>query len=303
MSTTNTSPTQSDNTVCSPSLPSTPLLPPAHPIVHGAGKCPVTGASFTPPKPVTVVKPIKPKPSWLLVYLCFVRQTDGRDKAMKLVQYSIKLVLWLALHQPRQTGLRKRFSALASALSTTRKVIRLGHWMESIQELIEWYKERPKASSHIRRWLLDSLPPLVAFFNDIFDDIYCLCRIKCLPKPLEGPAERYANWCWFTSTLIDLYSNAKSQWKIQADIRAQRQLLKSGSIQSDEQEIIKTKLATLQDKAYWLRVTGGKLLCDLGFCSYDIFHWQFSDGWQASTGFLSGALSAHKLWVKTVESC
>ncbi|RKP10917.1 peroxisomal biogenesis factor 11, partial [Thamnocephalis sphaerospora] len=236
---------------------------------------------------------------WAVLYLCFVRQTDGRDKAMKLVQYSLKVLLWLALHRPRDARLRKRLSALVSAFSSTRKMIRLTHWVEPLKNLVEW-----SASG---------VPITLGVLNDFFDDVYCLCRIKCLPKRFEHVSERWSLWCWYIGLWIDLHSNLMDQLRIRAQIRKQTRLLTHATTKQSQtatltwqmsddaaqcQEEIDAKLATLREKEYWLRVSGGKLLGDFAFCTYDLFNWSFSDGWPAMTGLASGVLSSHKLWVK-----
>ncbi|KAI9593699.1 hypothetical protein BDF19DRAFT_447602 [Syncephalis fuscata] len=267
---------------------------------------------------------IKPGVPLLALYIRFVRQTDGRDKTMKLIQYLLKVLLWKALKTPKDALLRERLSALTKAFSTTRKIIRLGHWLEPYDEIVEWLSDMPGrkltdgqssknppqiSTAMLLRWLWGGVPPIVGFMNDLLDDIYCLCRINCLPKWMEDPSEVWSLRFWFTGIWFDLYANAKDQLALQDKIDTQKLMIKrlqqdvtDGDADHRTIQVAEKTLATLYDKQYWLRVSCGKFLGDLGFCTYDMFHWQFSDGWPALTGLLSGMLSAHKLWVKTASA-
>ncbi|KAI8052953.1 hypothetical protein BDF22DRAFT_686216 [Syncephalis plumigaleata] len=263
----------------------------------------------------------------LTTYLRFVRQTDGRDKTMKLIQYSLKVLLWRAIKNPRDKVFRQRLSALVKAFSTTRKIIRLGHWLEPYEEILDWLVNIPIQSRQVSnqqlakstlksmpttvfaKWLWDGVPPVVGFLNDFFDDIYCLCRINCLPKWMEDPSEIWSLRCWFLGIWLDLYGNAMDQLALKRKIKVQQLIVDRLRKDPTEYEhgmqslqVAEKALAVLYDKQYWLRISCGKFLGDLGFCTYDLFHWQFSDGWPALTGLLSGMLSAHKLWVKTATS-
>jgi hypothetical protein len=312
-----------DRTTVLPSTANTASLSNGNPVVSNKSAS-VKSTSAVIPSSNPVVK--EAGLPLLTIYLRFVRQTDGRDKTMKLIQYSLKVLLWRAIKSPQDKVLRQRLSALVKAFSTTRKIIRLGHWLEPYEEIINWLASMPIRSKHanqqlaktasksmstivLAKWLWDGVPPVVGFLNDLFDDIYCLCRINCLPKWMEDPSEIWSLRCWFLGIWLDLYNNTMEQLAVKRKINVQRQIV--ARLQQDIAEyehgrqplqVAEKTLAVLYDKQYWLRVSCGKFLGDLGFCTYDLFHWRFSDGWPALTGLLSGMLSAHKLWVKTASA-
>ena len=77
----------------------------------------------------------------LLVFRKVLLLTDGRDKSLKLIQYLSKLLIWAQVLNGKQI---KRATNLASQLSLTRKIIRLAHWLDSVNDLanlkqMNWY--------------------------------------------------------------------------------------------------------------------------------------------------------------------
>ncbi|RKP22765.1 hypothetical protein SYNPS1DRAFT_25367, partial [Syncephalis pseudoplumigaleata] len=156
---------------------------------------------------------------------------------MKLIQYTLKVLLWRAMKNPRDKLLRQRLSALTKAFSTTRKIIRLGHWLEPYEEIDDWLATMPAEQRQVgkvprsigaavlARWLWQGVPPVVGFLNDLFDDVYCLCRINCLPQWMEDPSEIWSLRCWFTGILLDLHGNVREQLVVRRKIAVQQQIV------------------------------------------------------------------------------
>lgn len=197
--------------------------------------------------------------------------SDGRDKTFKLLQYSLKLALILRLIR-RRSPLEQHVKAAVSSFSTTRKMLRLGHWLEpwhALSLLLSSPSTKPLSLDQA----LAMLNLVLGLLNDLVDDCYCLARIKALPESWGHRVEPWSNRLWLATIVLDLRENNLSL--IACDDEKQHQA-----------------------NRFWLHVTRMKLIMDLLFCSYDVFYLNWHDGWQTGTGLLSGMMSAYKLWDK-----
>ncbi|GAB5587827.1 hypothetical protein Unana1_02727 [Umbelopsis nana] len=253
--------------------------------------------------------------------------TDGRDKALKLIQYFIKIILhhgFIAKRWPLHASL----SALASQFSTTRKIIRLGHIIEPTAELYNAYVSAPKTLPATTKERIASFLSIMSLVfgigNDLADDIFCLSKIGVLPANWAKKAEPWSYRCWFAAILIDTQhmirdilaqkANMREWQKINVHI-TQHSSTATGApndisfrktklhdqlawIDKNDRHLQIQEYRAMEEKLFWLRLSLVKTLMDGGFCGYDLFQCQFSNGFQAWTGFISGALSAYKLWQK-----
>ncbi|ODQ52674.1 hypothetical protein SAICODRAFT_19474 [Saitoella complicata NRRL Y-17804] len=248
----------------------------------------------------------------LAIFRKMLTVTDGRDKTLKCIQYFCKLLVWAFLNRPgnktsNRLLLRDSLKPLITQLSTTRKVIRLGHVLEPISELsdilraFKSYQLNEKDAGSKRNPLLTLafVHTLLSISNDVLDDIYCLGRVGVFRKEVRDWADIWANRAWFTGTLFDLRLNFHSQAKLAAKVEAKRQILMEQKVSDEEYS---KQMGALQNELFWVRMSGYKLLCDCGFSAYDVFHWKFTEGYQHSLGFMSGVLSFSKIFAKTTKA-
>ncbi|KAG0367842.1 hypothetical protein BC939DRAFT_438426 [Gamsiella multidivaricata] len=243
---------------------------------------------------------------------------DGRDKTIKVIQYFAKVFLWLFLSNPVQYKvLAARLKALAKQFSTTRKILRLGHFVDPMVSVLTLAVTlRVNIRQHgLRRTLdktpsqtwrntvrdrLGSLSSVLGLCQDISDDIYCLGTIGVLDRSFADKAEPWSNRLWMAGVSIDLHENLQSIWDVKKQIKALESDAPAETEEEAEARIAQyTKLRT---KLHWLQVTTVKLGGDFLFCAYDNLHCSFSDGFQAVTGFISGLAGAYKFVGKVMES-
>src|SRR5271169_6857633 len=142
------------------------------------------------PAPPTVSYPVRrgKDPETLKILSNALLLTEGRDKVVKLLQYTSRLILLLASRPS------KRLKPFISQMSMTRKVLKLGHGIFPYNELIF----NGCATKH------DLFRVIVEFMNDFWDDVYCLSRIGLLRSArLQNWSEIWANRAWMMSILID----------------------------------------------------------------------------------------------------
>jgi len=191
-----------------------------------------------PPRSIDAVKVFR---STLLV-------TEGRDKVVKLLQYTSRLILLLS------SAPSKRLRPFISQMSMTRKVLKLGH---AIFPYLELTQERiPK---------LVLIRAVVEIINDFWDDVYCLSRIGLLrSQRLQTVSEVWANRAWMMGIIMDLHVLMERRSTMTKKLGAvdEKKLLAVGVLENQEQQM-RRKLLT---EAYWIDISIVKLLADFGFC-------------------------------------
>ncbi|CAG8648370.1 7533_t:CDS:2, partial [Ambispora leptoticha] len=225
------------------------------------------------------------------VFRRLVALSDGRDKTLKIIQYTAKLYLWAFLSPSSvffkhrisnpTSFLKPRLSALASNFSTTRKILRLAHFIEPYNELRDYITGAytyPADKIEKLIYYIGFLNSMIGLLNDFFDDLYCLGKIGVLSKGIEKRAEPIAIRFWFFTILLDVNDCLLKIWLLNTKMRKVKD------------KCSKEEWNKLEEKKYWLKYNLMKFLADLGFCGYDFFGFTFSDGWQAITGLVAGIL-------------
>ncbi|KAK5821744.1 hypothetical protein F5H01DRAFT_411462 [Linnemannia elongata] len=245
---------------------------------------------------------------------------DGRDKTIKVIQYFAKVFLWLFLSDPKQYAvLATRLKALAKQFSTTRKVLRLGHFIDPMASVLTLAVAlRSNLRKQGLRQTLDKAPSqkwgntlrdrlgylntVLGFVQDISDDIYCLGVIGVLDRNFADKAEPWSNRLWMVGVSIDLHENLQTIRDVRKQIKAlEAQMAIEGGHDVEQDKSRQAQHAKLTTKLHWLKVTTIKLGGDFLFCGYDNLHCSFSDGFQAVTGFISGLAGAYKYVGKIME--
>lgn len=127
--------------------------------------------------------------------------TDGRDKALKILQYAMLLYINLR-------GTRKMFPKLAafvSALSVSRKAIRLGHFLYPLSSKTKTIRQKLQVCLEVAL--------------DILDDVLFLAKIKAIDE-YWFVVEPYANKLWATCICLDLQDSktTRSKLKLGSDL-------------------------------------------------------------------------------------
>ncbi|KAI8909065.1 peroxisomal biogenesis factor 11 [Gorgonomyces haynaldii] len=222
----------------------------------------------------------------VMVFRKILQLNDGRDKILKVLQYTSKVLLWAYL---KKGTLHDKSSKLASQLSITRKCIRLFHWLEPIQEIIDIagdFSIDPKLTRHAQSVkLLQPLSAINGIVNDLSDDIICIGKIGLLDKQWVTKATPISDRCWFISIFLDVNEAvyglrvAEEKLKLEKDPKKQKQIA---------------------DKIYYQKVSLTKLMCDFIFCFIDVFQLgdKVNEGYQTVSGLCAALLGTYKLFLK-----
>ncbi|PRT55069.1 hypothetical protein B9G98_02689 [Wickerhamiella sorbophila] len=198
--------------------------------------------------------PPKPRRPTVDVIVEILQKRDGKDKSIKIIQYTAKLIMILGKTPAVSSayakyGLDARLSPLARELSMFRKVIKLFDWVKTLREIQE---------DDELDWI-----SLVDLYTEIMDDLYFYAKIGVLDKRLTDRFARQADIGWFITIFGNLYR--KSQ-------------------------------VSVKGKAWRLDVA--KLLCDLVFCTIDVFEIPADGSWQIVSGLASASVGYYKIWRK-----
>jgi hypothetical protein len=211
----------------------------------------IRSVQIHPPPPLHASS--SPAPDILKIFRDALLLTEGRDKCVKLLQYTSRLILLVSASAPRE-----RLKPFITQMSLTRKVLKLGHGVFPYSELM---KGRLKTLAVVRA--------TVEIMNDFWDDVYCLSRIGFLrSKKLQKWAEDWANRAWMTGILMDLYVLFGRRESVSANLRGMRNREKYLNVETEER---KSDLEKMRVEAYWIDVSIVKLFADFGFCGEDHF--------------------------------
>ncbi|KAG1892642.1 hypothetical protein F4604DRAFT_1875947 [Suillus subluteus] len=251
--------------------------------------------------------------------------SNGRDKAFKLMQYSMNVyllfhskILFRSGKSAWQREIVRRLMAAKNGFSFTRKMLIMFNWLAPLSQVLAQqsvpfssfgssltahsftatsassskYSQLsggPFLSHPVLRALLSAPPPvLLELVNGLSDDIYSLSRLGLIGPKLGGRAARFADW--FQS-------------------RAYKESLSGATSKSQPKasKIDERELTRLQKRSYWLQASRAKLAMDLIFVCNVILIAQhgISSGLkggrtlvQSLTGFAAAVLSSAKLYDK-----
>lgn len=278
---------------------------------------------LAPRKPV-----VRPEDVWREI----VKSSNGRDKALKLIQYSMKLCSLFhhsvttspLLRKSRQPSaweaeLLDGVNSTISGLSLARKCLILFSWLtplgqithpqpvEAFSALHNKFGKKPPSGDQqqpplMHKFLHAPPPVLLDLLNGAADDISTFSRLGLINKRVGARAARIADWCWFAATLVKLVELQVERGILSGMIRElesrlYREHMAGPGKTSDGVRVDERELEKLRKQDYWLQVSRAKLLMDLIFVSYEVFNLRrAANSVKAITGLAAAVLSSYKLY-------
>ncbi|CCM02842.1 uncharacterized protein FIBRA_04954 [Fibroporia radiculosa] len=235
-----------------------------------------------------------------------LKTSNGRDKAFKIIQYSLRM--YLLFHsvvsgsvlrsRPRsawEAELVKRCESTIAGFSLTRKCLILFNWLTPLTSILDQHAsvpfsadssstnrlpaEKRKGKPLLHTFLHAPPPVLLELVNGLSDDVYTFARLGLIGKRLGERAGRFADWCWFAGTLVNLVENTversvilTQQHEVESRLYAESMGGATAKSNPAASKVDETELGRLQRQDYWIQVTRLKLLMDLIFVSYNVFN-------------------------------
>jgi len=261
------------------------------------------------------------------VWRDMIATSNGRDKALKLIQYSLKF--YLLLHrtlagdmrrrvQPRtlrrwETSIMARITPAIAGLSLVRKCLLLFNWLEPLNSITKVEDSISYGGSSSSKGapqpllypFMNAPPPLLLdLVNGVAEDISTSAKLGLIKGRMGRTAGRLADWTWLGATLVALVELSMKRVIVRSSIQQlENRLYKetmqyaSGSQEGPSAEADESGLKQLREQLYWIRVTRAKLLMDFIFASYSCFNIDRGrEVIQTITGLISACLSSTKLY-------
>ncbi|KAH9853743.1 hypothetical protein C2E23DRAFT_727514 [Lenzites betulinus] len=253
-----------------------------------------------------------------------LKSANGRDKAFKLLQYSMKMYLLFHVavtssrvfrgqkRPPWEAELTKRLTSAIAGFSLTRKCLILFNWLPPLTSILAQHStdsyptQKGKQKPLLHTFLHAPPPVLLEFINGLADDAATFSKLGIIGKITGERAGRLADYCWFASTLVNLVENSVERSVIldlqhQVENRLYSESMGGATTKSNPaiNKLDEKELMRLRRQDYWIQITRLKLVMDLIFVSYDVFRLKRAKG-QAQTfaGLASAVLSSAKLYDK-----
>ncbi|KAL4241513.1 hypothetical protein ABKN59_000215 [Abortiporus biennis] len=210
----------------------------------------------------------------------------GRDKVFKLMQYSLRM--YLLFHSsvtataafkgtPRhswETALVKRFSSTIGHLSMTRKCLILFNWLGPLNSILAQNSSDPFPTTSNNTGKTKNKPLLHTVLH-------------------TSPPVRL-DWKTYgveRGVIMDL------QHQVESRLYAESMTGATTKSNPTANQVDHKELERLQRQDYWIQVSRLKLVMDLVYVSYNVFHLKKAKGpIQTLTGLAAAALSTAKLY-------
>jgi hypothetical protein len=221
---------------------------------------------------------------------------DGRDKFMKVIQYTLALFMLIGIKPYNLIPkLQPKIQNIIAMFGDTRKVIRLGNFTSNLSKLIYLIQGKglnpSKKLSELENthYNLLVLRYTSEMINNFTDDLYCLGKFGILDKSIQPIVKPISINLWWTTLTIDMYLNFRKLINLHSQQELDR--LRGDPVNQK----LDAEISTLK----W---TMTKIGADMVFCAYDLFNIKANPHYQHTSGILSGLISASRLWTSTYSS-
>lgn len=230
--------------------------------------------------------------------------TDGRDKSMKIIQYTLSLMMLTIFRKYKVlTGLHKSIEGTIAMFSDARKVVRLANFTGYFSKLVYllqgrgYHPQQPLSTIDNKHYPLLVLKIASEFLNAITDDLFCLGKFNVINKATGQYAKEWSYKLWWTSLSVDLYLNVL---KLNSANRKLTMSLKAEKSSNSSVDGLKGPSSTeLKSHLFNSQLNLIKTVADLIFCGYDLFRINKNKEFMQAAAILSGVLGYYRVWTKT----
>ncbi|KAK5079102.1 Peroxisomal membrane protein PMP27 [Lithohypha guttulata] len=223
-------------------------------------------------------------------YLRYVATTVGRDKILRTIQYFARFYAWYLYRTNNPTSAIQPWATLKNQFGLTRKILRIGKFVEHIRGASELYDVAMKNGSGDKIvQYLQTLRQLGYAGYMLFDTLTVLDAMGVKKyegaKRLQATAYRF----WFTGLTASALAGIYSLYQL-------NQRTKQIDEKDPDGKMEKVKVAK-QRKVANIQLTSD--LCDLTVPSTALGYANFDDGIIGLAGTLSSLLGIQGVWAKT----
>lgn len=223
-------------------------------------------------------------------YLRYVATTVGRDKVLRTIQYFSRFYAWYLYRTNNPSSAIQPWATLKNQLSLTRKILRIGKFVEHIRAASELYDAAMKNGSGDKIVQYLQTVRQIGYAGYLtFDTLTVLDAMGVYKyesaKRFQATAYRF----WFTGLAASALAGIYSLYQL-------KQRTKQVDEKDPDGKMEMVKIAK-QQKAANIQLTSD--LCDITVPTAALGYINFDDGVIGLAGTLSSLLGAQGVWAKT----
>ncbi|KIW15602.1 hypothetical protein PV08_05650 [Exophiala spinifera] len=223
-------------------------------------------------------------------YLRYVATTVGRDKVLRTIQYFARFYSWYLYRTNNPTSAIQPWTVVKTQLGLTRKILRIGKFVEHLRAGSEIYDAAVKSSNG------DKITQYLQILRQIgyagyllFDMMTVLDAMGVKKDPRVKNIQATAFRFWWTGLTASAVSGIYNNYKL-------RQRAKAVDEKDAEAKVEKVKIAK-QQKAVNIQLVSD--LCDLTVPGTALGYLNLDDGIIGLAGTTSSLLGVYGAWQKT----
>ncbi|ETN39563.1 uncharacterized protein HMPREF1541_05789 [Cyphellophora europaea CBS 101466] len=223
-------------------------------------------------------------------YLRYVATTVGRDKVLRTIQYFSRFYAWYLYRTNNPERLIQPWATVKTQFALTRKILRIGKFVEHLRAASEIYDASIKANSGDKVTQYLQLLRQVGYTGYMFFDMLTVpdaLGVKKYESAKRLQATAYRMWLFglISSASAGLYAH----YKLQARVKA--------TDEKDAEGKVERLTLAKQQKVTNIQLVSD--LCDLTVPSTFLGYTNLDDGLIGLAGTLSSLLGVYGAWQKT----
>ncbi|EXJ64117.1 hypothetical protein A1O7_00453 [Cladophialophora yegresii CBS 114405] len=223
-------------------------------------------------------------------YLRYVATTVGRDKVLRTIQYFSRFYAWYLYRTNNPTSAILPWAVIKTQLSLTRKILRVGKFVEHIRAGSEIYDAAMKSNNGDKVTQYLQILRQIGYTGYLFFDTMTVLDAMGVKKdPRAKSVQATAYRFWFTGLAASALAGLYNTYKL-------RERTKAVDEKDAEAKVEKVKIAR-QQQAVNIQLISD--LCDLTVPSTNLGYANFDDGIIGLAGTLSSLLGVYGAWQKT----
>ncbi|RMZ82333.1 hypothetical protein DV738_g1762, partial [Chaetothyriales sp. CBS 135597] len=223
-------------------------------------------------------------------YLRYVATTVGRDKVLRTIQYFSRFYAWYLYRTNEPSSVIDPWSKVKSQLGVTRKILRVGKWVEHVRAAAEIYDASQKTNNGDKIAQYLQLVRQAGYAGYLFFDALTVpdaigFRKSEATKQLQARAFRF----WFAGLLASALAGVYATYRLQTKAKALNEKDAEGKVEG-------VKIAR---QAQAVRIQLLSDLCDLTVPASALGYADIDDGLVGLLGVLSSLIGVWGTWQKT----
>ncbi|KAK4945410.1 Peroxisomal membrane protein PMP27 [Elasticomyces elasticus] len=223
-------------------------------------------------------------------YLRYVATTVGRDKVLRTIQYFSRFYAWYLYRTNNPTSAIQPWVVVKNQFGLTRKILRIGKFVEHIRAGAEIYDAAVKSSNGDKVTQYLQILRQIGYAGYLtFDTMTVLDAMGVRKDPKAKNIQATAYRFWLTGLVASALAGIYNTYKL-------RQRAQTVNEKDAEDKVEKVKIAK-QQRAVNIQLISD--LCDLTVPSTALGYTTFDEGIVGLAGTTSSLLGMYGAWQKT----